>query len=144
MTSDPEGPPSEPTLLDEVTIEREPSLATAVDPAGPSVEARGPALPVSDETAFLARYRVGEVLGEGGMGEVRLCTDTRIGRAVAMAADAPTKAYARSRSAPSKLPWTSDCMDGSSSAAPIPPMSAQKTMIAVRPWASVIASAPAA
>ncbi len=46
--------------------------------------------------------------------------------------------------APSKLPWMSDCIAGSSSDAPSPPMIAQKMMIAVRLWASVIASAPTA
>ena len=35
-------------------------------------------------------------------------------------------------------------MAGSSSDAPIPPMTAQNTMIAVRLWARVIASAPTA
>ena len=46
--------------------------------------------------------------------------------------------------APSKLPWISDCIAGSSSEAPRPPMIAQKTMIAVRLWARVIARAPIA
>ena len=64
--------------------------------------------------------------------------------AAAIAAEAPTSAYTRFWWAPSKLPWMSDCMDGSSSEAPMPPMIAQKTMIAVRPCASVIAIAPTA
>jgi hypothetical protein len=38
----------------------------------------------------------------------------------------------------------SDCMAGSRSEAPRPPMIAQKTMIAVRLWARVIARAPVA
>jgi hypothetical protein len=38
----------------------------------------------------------------------------------------------------------SDCIAGSSSDAPMPPMMAQKTMIAKRFWASVIAPAPMA
>jgi hypothetical protein len=38
----------------------------------------------------------------------------------------------------------SDCIEGSRSDAPIPPTTAQKMMIAVRPWASVIARAPTA
>ena len=46
--------------------------------------------------------------------------------------------------APSKLPWMSDCIEGSRSDAPMPPTIAQKTMIAVRSWASVIAIAPTA
>ena len=43
---------------------------------------------------------------------------------------------------PSKLPWMSDCMAGSSSDAPRPPRIAQKMKMAARPWASVIATAP--
>ena len=38
----------------------------------------------------------------------------------------------------------SDCIAGSSSEAPRPPMIAQKMMIAARSWASVIAIAPTA
>ena len=64
--------------------------------------------------------------------------------AAAIAAAAPTSAYAFCWAAPSKLPWISDCIAGSSSEAPSPPMIAQKTMIAVRLWASAIASAPTA
>ena len=56
----------------------------------------------------------------------------------------PTSAYVFVRAAPSKFPWISDCIAGNSSDAPSPPMIAQKTMIAVRLWASVIASAPIA
>jgi len=43
-----------------------------------------------------------------------------------------------------ELPWMSDCIEGSSSEAPIPPIRAQKMMTTVRLWASVIASAPTA
>jgi hypothetical protein len=46
--------------------------------------------------------------------------------------------------APSKLPWIRDCIEGSSSDAPIPPTIAQKMMIAVRFWARVMARAPTA
>jgi eukaryotic-like serine/threonine-protein kinase len=48
--------------------------------AGPSpaVMSEGPT------TTLAARYERGERLGRGGMGEVRLCKDTRIGRDVAM------------------------------------------------------------
>ncbi len=64
--------------------------------------------------------------------------------AAAIAAAAPTRAYALRCAAPSKLPWINDCIAGNSSDAPSPPMIAQKTMIAVSPWASAIASAPTA
>ena len=64
--------------------------------------------------------------------------------AAAIAAEAPTSAYTRFWCAPSKLPWMSDCIDGSSSEAPIPPMTAQKMMMAMRFCASVIATAPTA
>jgi hypothetical protein len=52
--------------------------------------------------------------------------------AAAIAAAAPTSAYTFVRTAPSKLPWMRDCMAGSSSAAPNPPISAQNTMIGTR------------
>ena len=64
--------------------------------------------------------------------------------AAAIAAAAPTSAYALVRAAPLKFPWIKDCIAGSSSDAPSPPMIAQKMMIAVRLWASVIARAPIA
>ena len=64
--------------------------------------------------------------------------------AAAMAAAAPTSAYACFWAAPSKLPWISDCIAGSSSEAPSPPMIAQKMTIAVRLWARVMANAPTA
>jgi serine/threonine-protein kinase len=37
-----------------------------------------------DDPGFDARYRMGEVLGRGGMGEIRLTQDLRIGRTVAV------------------------------------------------------------
>jgi serine/threonine-protein kinase len=40
--------------------------------------------PPRDESDFEARYQTGELLGQGGMGEVRLSVDKRIGRAVAL------------------------------------------------------------
>jgi serine/threonine protein kinase len=46
------------------------------------------------------RYAVGSVLGAGGMGEVRICTDRRIGRQVAMKkirSDAPVEPEMRAR-----------------------------------------------
>ena len=41
---------------------------------------------------------------------------------------------------PSKLPWISDCIAGRYSDAPSPPITAQKTMIAARPWPTTIAA----
>ena len=64
--------------------------------------------------------------------------------AAAMAAAAPIRAYACFWAAPAKLPWTRDCIAGSSSDAPSPPMIAQKMTMAVRLWASVMAAAPMA
>ena len=64
--------------------------------------------------------------------------------AAAIAAAAPTSAYTFFCAAPWKLPWIRDCIAGSSSEAPSPPTTAQKMMIAVRPWARVIARAPTA
>lgn len=63
------------TLLDErsVTMVAR-SLQESADPAAASFDAR----------EFRARYEQGETLGEGGMGEVRLCKDQRVGREVAM------------------------------------------------------------
>jgi serine/threonine-protein kinase len=42
-----------------------------------------PVLP-PPEPGFSERYEPAEILGEGGMGEVRVCKDTRIGRTVAL------------------------------------------------------------
>jgi len=42
------------------------------------------------------------------------------------------------------LPWISDCIDGRSSDAPMPPMIAQKMMTGTMVWASVIEIAPTA
>ena len=64
--------------------------------------------------------------------------------AAAIAADAPTNAYAFVRAVPSKLPWMRDCIAGKSSDAPRPPMIAQKMMTGVRLWARTIARAPIA
>ena len=64
--------------------------------------------------------------------------------AAPIAAEAPTSAYVFFIAAPSKLPWMSDCIAGSSSEAPSPPMIAQKMTTAVMLWASVIARAPIA
>jgi serine/threonine-protein kinase len=51
-----------------------------------------PQLGALDEADFEARYQMGEVLGRGGMGEVRLCTDMRIGRTVAVKVIRPESA----------------------------------------------------
>ena len=64
--------------------------------------------------------------------------------AAAIAAEAPTSAYALRCAAPSKLPWMSDCIAGSRSDAPSPPTIAQKMMIVVRFCANTIDSAPIA
>jgi hypothetical protein len=64
--------------------------------------------------------------------------------AAAIAAAAPTIAYAFFCSLPSKLPWISDCIEGSSSDAPRPPTIAQQTMIGTRLCESAIDSAPSA
>ena len=64
--------------------------------------------------------------------------------AAAIAAAAPTRAYTRFWAAPSKLPWMRDCMAGSRSDAPSPPITAQKMMIVVRLWVSDMAMAPTA
>ena len=37
-----------------------------------------------DDAGHATRYRVGDLLGEGGMGEVRTCRDRRVGREIAM------------------------------------------------------------
>ncbi len=69
---------------------------------------------------------------------------TRGPMAAAMAAAAPTMAYTRRCATPSKLPWISDCMAGSSSEAPRPPTMAQKMMTGRRSWARTMAVAPTA
>jgi eukaryotic-like serine/threonine-protein kinase len=57
--------------------------------AGPSseprpVEVSDTLLPVGEDRGFAARYAPVSVLGRGGMGEVRLCVDRRVGREVAV------------------------------------------------------------
>ena len=64
--------------------------------------------------------------------------------AAAMAPAAPIIAYTFACIFPSKLPWMSDCIAGRYSEAPRPPITAQKTMMAARPCANTIATAPEA
>jgi serine/threonine-protein kinase len=69
------------TLSDEVpTLIEEGS--TTVNVAPPAPQRSGP-MPF-EEHGFASRYTQRKVLGRGGMGEVRLCSDARIGRDVAM------------------------------------------------------------
>lgn len=70
---------------DAVTLRREKSPATAETLVAPSTGSEPKVVdpsPVSFEAA--ARYADRKLLGQGGMGEVRLCADAWIGREVAM------------------------------------------------------------
>jgi hypothetical protein len=53
-------------------------IASGAD-AAPAVNTR-----LLDDPTFVGRYALGDAIGEGGMGEVRLCGDRRIGRDVAI------------------------------------------------------------
>ena len=64
--------------------------------------------------------------------------------AAAIAAEAPTSAYAFRCIGPEKFPWIRDCIAGRRSEAPSPPTTAQKMITGTRLLAIVIASAPAA
>ncbi len=64
--------------------------------------------------------------------------------AAAIAAAAPTSAYAFRCIAPSKFPWMSDCIAGRRREAPRPPMIAQKITIGSKLCESVIDNAPTA
>lgn len=79
--------------LDERPTLRTPD-AEPVDDASPTVRAVSPYHPglshvalnatTLDDAGHVARYKVRDRLGEGGMGEVHLCRDRRVGRDVAM------------------------------------------------------------
>src|SRR5947207_3243449 len=78
--------PNAPTLGPPASSSGDDDLPETLPP--PAHMARG-AVVVIDEPAPLeehgsARYLEMELLGRGGMGEVHLCTDVRIGRDVAM------------------------------------------------------------
>ena len=83
-----------PTQVKGVGLDDEPPAVEAPRPDAGVTVMEGPERPrISSppalsappaEAEFAARYRAGEVLGLGGMGEVRLSTDLRIGRVVAM------------------------------------------------------------
>jgi serine/threonine-protein kinase len=57
---------------------RETTVSTQVFAADPAGE------PFEDEDSFDSRYEIRAKIGEGGMGEVHLCDDRRIGREIAM------------------------------------------------------------
>jgi serine/threonine protein kinase len=63
---------------------RTPQRPVTVIGEGLRFSARPPGANVFDAQEFVDRYATFSSLGEGGMGEVRLCNDTRIGRDVAM------------------------------------------------------------
>jgi serine/threonine-protein kinase len=109
MVSDPSKPPGSSAL----SSGGDESVPTAVDvaprlarpPAGADdhatlLDAKGrqsfldlsEQLGALDDPDFEARYEMGEVLGRGGMGEVRLCEDLRIGRTVAIKVIRPDSA----------------------------------------------------
>jgi len=78
-------PDPDETLSDEAATlaERaEEKESATVNLAPPSPERKAP-MPF-EEHGFAARYTQRKLLGRGGMGEVRLCSDSRIGRDVAM------------------------------------------------------------
>src|SRR2546428_6419362 len=63
-----------------------PSTAPTVPPSEmPAVDPQAASL----DEGFESRYRTGDAIGVGGMGEVRLCRDLRVGRNVALKAIRP-------------------------------------------------------
>ncbi|MEO6418067.1 MAG: serine/threonine-protein kinase, partial [Polyangiaceae bacterium] len=74
--------PSEQTLLESHTFDDAPRPVTS---AGPLLrQALDPKIALLEERGFSNRYVAQDLLGTGGMGEVRLHRDARIGRGVAM------------------------------------------------------------
>jgi serine/threonine-protein kinase len=65
---------------DAPTLRRDPLHASA-SPSAARVNLEATTL---DDAGHATRYRVGDLLGEGGMGEVRTCRDRRVGRELAM------------------------------------------------------------
>jgi eukaryotic-like serine/threonine-protein kinase len=75
-------PPSDRTLSpDDARADTVAAPITAPTASGGNVDLSATAL---DDHGFAARYEIGALLGQGGMGEVRLCRDGRIGRRVAV------------------------------------------------------------
>ncbi|HVY45658.1 MAG TPA: serine/threonine-protein kinase, partial [Minicystis sp.] len=72
-------PPAPPSLASARTVASPRPPSNGSNPAGVDV---APA-PLEDE-GFAARYDVGALIGEGGMGEVRAARDRRVGREVAL------------------------------------------------------------
>jgi serine/threonine-protein kinase len=89
MAQEPRNDSPEDSLA--VTIDRptarEPhveSLHDTIDSRSLDLPLRGAPVPSLIPGTFEERYEAGEVVGQGGMGVVRLCRDRRIGRSIAM------------------------------------------------------------
>ena len=61
-----------------------PTIADAISGEGSSKIGDGPAPEQRLDDDFVARYETRAIIGQGGMGEVRLCRDHRVGRDVAL------------------------------------------------------------
>jgi serine/threonine-protein kinase len=68
-----------------------PDCAVAATTTAPTEIGEGLGPDLLEDPGFADRYAVGEPLGEGGMGVVRLCVDHRIGREVAIKSVQPAK-----------------------------------------------------